>query len=422
MTAATYENDDKKMWKRIKVDSKMCLKEGDRVHVLLPTHMTRPVKKSIDEIFTAPPILAEHRKEVLDAVLYRDQDIIVLNKPPNIPMHGGTNSPIHIRRFFDALKTLDGDDVGSRDEPRIVHRLDKKASGLVILARNRKAAVRLSEMFREASDPKDMMLESVPSMDAFGNIIDPKSKLLSEDELEQRQQEDKSVNEDASPYKLSIDKAYWALLTDLPSQTAGTIDRHLFISPEANIDISDELVDLGSDVPKEYQVTLSDLNKTSPYYHHCLKRAISHYEVLDYVGRKGAWVRLCPETGRKHQLRVHCAKVLKAPILGDFKYGIKSFKKLHEIGWGQVLDLGKWTGFKQVEQGMPLFLHLRQIRIKNYFMNLGAGGKGIDGLEERRRVAGTFLDGKGDLVLTASLPPLWRAVMKELRLDSSRKV
>jgi 23S rRNA-/tRNA-specific pseudouridylate synthase len=36
---------------------------------------------------------------------------------------------------------------------------------------------------------------------------------------------------------------------------------------------------------------------------------------------KGAWLALFPETGRKHQLRVHCASVLEAPILGDLKYG-----------------------------------------------------------------------------------------------------
>jgi 23S rRNA pseudouridine955/2504/2580 synthase len=32
-------------------------------------------------------------------------------------------------------------------------------------------------------------------------------------------------------------------------------------------------------------------------------------------------VQLIPETGRTHQLRVHCATGLKAPILGDRKYG-----------------------------------------------------------------------------------------------------
>ncbi|GAA5897432.1 hypothetical protein JCM8208_003270 [Rhodotorula glutinis] len=35
-------------------------------------------------------------------------------------------------------------------------------------------------------------------------------------------------------------------------------------------------------------------------------------------------VRLEPETGRKHQLRIHCADVLKAPIVGDFKLAPKA--------------------------------------------------------------------------------------------------
>ena len=32
-------------------------------------------------------------------------------------------------------------------------------------------------------------------------------------------------------------------------------------------------------------------------------------------------MRLWPLTGRRHQLRLHCAKVLRTPILGDAKYG-----------------------------------------------------------------------------------------------------
>ncbi|KAI9919318.1 hypothetical protein PsorP6_017501 [Peronosclerospora sorghi] len=35
----------------------------------------------------------------------------------------------------------------------------------------------------------------------------------------------------------------------------------------------------------------------------------------------GTWLQLRPLTGRKHQLRVHCAHVLNSPILGDTKYG-----------------------------------------------------------------------------------------------------
>ncbi|TYZ60501.1 hypothetical protein PybrP1_007953 [[Pythium] brassicae (nom. inval.)] len=37
--------------------------------------------------------------------------------------------------------------------------------------------------------------------------------------------------------------------------------------------------------------------------------------------RRGVWLELSPVTGRKHQLRVHCAQVLGAAIVGDRKYG-----------------------------------------------------------------------------------------------------
>ena len=38
------------------------------------------------------------------------------------------------------------------------------------------------------------------------------------------------------------------------------------------------------------------------------------------------WLELRPLTGRKHQLRVHCAEVLGTPILGDYKYGWQAHK------------------------------------------------------------------------------------------------
>jgi 23S rRNA pseudouridine955/2504/2580 synthase len=49
-------------------------------------------------------------------------------------------------------------------------------------------------------------------------------------------------------------------------------------------------------------------------------RAVTRWRVVERAGREAAWLALMPETGRTHQLRVHCA-ALGAPILGDFKYG-----------------------------------------------------------------------------------------------------
>ena len=47
---------------------------------------------------------------------------------------------------------------------------------------------------------------------------------------------------------------------------------------------------------------------------------------------QAAWVRLWPRTGRRHQLRLHCAKVLQTPILGDSKYGGAAAAERWEVG------------------------------------------------------------------------------------------
>ena len=48
--------------------------------------------------------------------------------------------------------------------------------------------------------------------------------------------------------------------------------------------------------------------------------AITDFTTVETAGRRVAWLALRPQTGRTHQLRVHCG-VLETPILGDGKYG-----------------------------------------------------------------------------------------------------
>ena len=43
----------------------------------------------------------------------------------------------------------------------------------------------------------------------------------------------------------------------------------------------------------------------------------------------GTWLQLQPHTGRKHQLRVHCAQELGTPIVGDIKYGGQPADRLY---------------------------------------------------------------------------------------------
>ena len=82
-------------------------------------------------------------KYVEDMVVYKDENIIVLNKPSGLAVQGGTNTTRHIDGMLNALK------FGNDEKPKLVHRFDKDTSGLLVLARNRKMADVLTKAFRE---------------------------------------------------------------------------------------------------------------------------------------------------------------------------------------------------------------------------------------------------------------------------------
>lgn len=78
-------------------------------------------------------------------VIFKDNNIIVLNKPSGLAVQGGTNTTRHIDGLLDALK------FENNERPKLVHRIDKDTSGLLLLARNRQYADILTKAFREHS-------------------------------------------------------------------------------------------------------------------------------------------------------------------------------------------------------------------------------------------------------------------------------
>lgn len=76
-------------------------------------------------------------------VIFKDKNILVLNKPSGLAVQGGTNTDRHVDGMLDALK------FEVAEKPRLVHRIDKNTSGLLVLARNRKYAELLTKAFRE---------------------------------------------------------------------------------------------------------------------------------------------------------------------------------------------------------------------------------------------------------------------------------
>ncbi len=116
-----------------------------------------------------PDVASDDAADLLARVLYRDDHVIVLNKPSGLAVQGGSNMPHHLDGMLDALQ------FDAEERPRLVHRLDKDTSGALVLARTRQAAQVLSTSFQGRS----------------------------------------------------VEKVYWALVLGMPEVNAGTIDAPL---------------------------------------------------------------------------------------------------------------------------------------------------------------------------------------------------
>ena len=89
------------------------------------------------------PRLSEADAEMMRAaVIYRDADIIALNKPPGLAVQGGSGQSRHVDALADALR------FEREDKPRLVHRLDRDTSGVLLLARSPRAAQGLARAFQ----------------------------------------------------------------------------------------------------------------------------------------------------------------------------------------------------------------------------------------------------------------------------------
>jgi 23S rRNA pseudouridine955/2504/2580 synthase len=75
-------------------------------------------------------------------VIWLDDDVIALNKPPGLAVQGGSGQRRHVDGLAEALR------FGRAEKPRLVHRLDRDTSGVLLLARSAKAAAGLARAFQ----------------------------------------------------------------------------------------------------------------------------------------------------------------------------------------------------------------------------------------------------------------------------------
>jgi 23S rRNA pseudouridine955/2504/2580 synthase len=89
------------------------------------------------------PVIDEKEAQALrKLVLYRDADMLAIDKPAGLAVQGGSKTIKHLDGMLAALQ------FDAPEPPRLVHRLDRDTSGVLLLARNRKAASDLTALFR----------------------------------------------------------------------------------------------------------------------------------------------------------------------------------------------------------------------------------------------------------------------------------
>uniref|UniRef100_A0A7S1TJV8 Pseudouridine synthase RsuA/RluA-like domain-containing protein n=1 Tax=Erythrolobus australicus TaxID=1077150 RepID=A0A7S1TJV8_9RHOD len=233
-----------------------------------------------------------HREEILEdlqhRVLFEDEYCIVLNKPPCLPVQGGMRvGALHLAGLLHAFTTKTSSLEKSEREnkqraPRLVHRLDADVSGALVLAKSREAAHMLTREFA----------------------------------------------------RRRVRKTYWALVLGVPKLRSGRIKT--IVARRSDSVASDASPQLARHRParkragkklrrgrsaraRRLSVAPAAAGEDDPF----AKKAKTEFSVMAQLGTELSWLELRPLTGRKHQLRVHCAAGLMTPVVGDVKFGLR---------------------------------------------------------------------------------------------------
>ena len=107
-----------------------------------------PIAEAPPAPAAAPGVSEADAAMIRAAVLYRDDDVIALAKPPGLAVQGGTGTHRHVDALAEALR------FDRHDRPRLVHRLDRDTSGVLLLGRSARAAAALARAFQSRTTRK----------------------------------------------------------------------------------------------------------------------------------------------------------------------------------------------------------------------------------------------------------------------------
>ena len=210
------------------------------------------------EVAPAPakrPFSEEDRRALRDMILFEDRDLIVLNKPFGLAVQGGSGTLRHIDGMLESLANEQG------ERPVLVHRLDRDTSGVLLVAKTRRVAADLGEIFRSRQ----------------------------------------------------AQKIYWALVEGVPKPVQGRIS--LFLAKGEGMGAA-----RGQGPHGHGDRAALEKMRIAKHGDEEARHSVTYYTVVDKIAPRLAWLSMKPITGRTHQLRAH-AEAIGHPIIGDPKYG-----------------------------------------------------------------------------------------------------
>jgi 23S rRNA pseudouridine955/2504/2580 synthase len=257
-----------------RVETSTRLEEGQKVRVP-PLRIETPAAPAVKR---ATPEDARALKEM---TLFEDKDVLVLNKPYGLATQGGSGQKRHIDGMLEALAKGDA-------RPVLVHRLDRDTSGALLVAKSRRMAAELGDIFRSRR----------------------------------------------------AKKIYWALVEGVPKPAQGRVS--LYLAKGAGMERSsssgwrqpereERKASSGWRQPEReerkassgWRQTQRDAQERMRVANHGdadARHSLTYYAIVDKVAPRCAWLSMKPLTGRTHQLRAH-AEAIGHPIFGDPKYG-----------------------------------------------------------------------------------------------------
>jgi 23S rRNA pseudouridine955/2504/2580 synthase len=136
---------------QVRVDKKRA-QANDRLlsgmEVRVPAVVRQP-KRQTPGLKAPLGISKADRDAIEKMILYEDDHVLVLNKPFGLAVQGGTGTKKHIDGMLEGMADRFG---GER--PRLVHRIDRDTTGILLVAKTRQAATKLGRTFQTRSAAK----------------------------------------------------------------------------------------------------------------------------------------------------------------------------------------------------------------------------------------------------------------------------